>query len=164
MSTPVWRPSNPDWPNLDFLERHSQLIRSSNWLLLTITTTGLVLILLALAAYLANNQLKCFSIGKQKQCFFFNWARTSTCSRTQTSWTVQETHKRSALMLNFDQIGFKARSSNWPPPGSPAVARHGVDVANFIGIRKGGGDQGDQTGAKQIIGRLQVGKTIGQLD
>ena len=26
------------------------------------------------------------------------------------------------------------------------------------------GDQGDQTGAKQIIGRLQVGKTIGQLD
>ena len=34
----------------------------------------------------------------------------------------------------------------------------------FYRHQGGGGDQGDQTGAKQIIGRLQVGKTIGQLD
>ena len=137
MSTPVWRPSNPDWPNLDFLERLSQVIRSSNWLLLTITTTGLVLILLALAAYLANNKLKCSSIWKQNQGKIFNSARTSTCSTIQTSWTVQETHKRSAFILNLDQIGSKARSFNWPPLSNPAVARHGVDVANFIGIRGG---------------------------
>ena len=29
---------------------------------------------------------------------------------------------------------------------------------------RGGLGGGDQTGAKQIIGRLQLGKTIGQLD
>ena len=117
---------------------------------------------LQLSTYL--NVFEDFNLKTKSRIFFFNSGRTSTCSTTQTSWTVQETHKRSALMSNFDQIGFKARCFTdhrfltlpWQDMGW---------IWQILSASGGEeGDQGDQTGAKQIIGRLQVGKTIGQLD
>ena len=60
---------------------------------------------LQLSTYL--NVFEDFNLKTKSRIFFFNSGRTSTCSTTQTSWTVQETHKRSALKLNFDQIGFQ---------------------------------------------------------
>ena len=118
---------------------------------------------LQLSTYL--NVFEDFNLKTKSRIFFFNSGRTSTCSTTQTSWTVQETHKRSALKLNFDQIGFQVLTDHhfltlpWQDMGWMWQILSAGRFRRERGVGAGG-----QTGAKQIIGRLQVGKTIGQLD